>query len=99
MIAMIGLVLSAALVFLASRRVDLLQVKSSLTALRWWPWVPLAVTSYLLGHLARGVRCAGLLRGQASIGTVAATNIVIAARELARFAVVRIDVAVAAVTP
>lgn len=76
--SVLGLVVSVSLVWLALRRVDLHSSKDALAAIRWWPWIPLAVTSYLLGHLVRGYRCAALLRGQASIGSWSATNVVIA---------------------
>ena len=75
---LLGFVVSATLVWLAAQRVDLAQVRSALVALRWWPWVPLAVSSYLLGHLVRGYRCSRLLAGQANLGTFAASNVVIA---------------------
>ncbi|MFT3706348.1 MAG: lysylphosphatidylglycerol synthase transmembrane domain-containing protein [Archangium sp.] len=74
----VGIAVSAVLVWLAFRRVDLGTVQRSIGTLIWWPWVPLAVSAYLVGHLVRGWRCAMLLRGQASLGPIAATNIVIA---------------------
>jgi len=76
--SVLGLIVSGTLVWLALRRVNLQTAKDALEAIRWWPWVPLALTSYLLGHLVRGYRCAALLRGQASIGPWSATNVVIA---------------------
>ncbi len=74
----IGILVSGGLLYLAARRVDVEQLRAALSTARWWPWVPLAVTSYLCGHLVRGYRCAALLRGQATLGTLSATDIVIA---------------------
>lgn len=74
----VGVAVSGALLWLASRNVDTALISRSLANAKLWPWLPLAVSSYLAGHLVRGYRCATLLRGQSTLGTGPATNIVIA---------------------
>jgi uncharacterized protein (TIRG00374 family) len=41
------------------------------------PWVPLAIASYLGGHLVRGVRCRMLVSREVTLSLAAATNVVV----------------------
>jgi glycosyltransferase 2 family protein len=68
--------LSVALLLLAVSRLDWAEVQSALARSRLYPWVPIAVASYLAGHLLRGVRCR-LLLGREALTRLTATNIVV----------------------
>lgn len=72
-----GLLSSAAFMVLALRRVHTAEVERTLAAARLVPWVPLAVASYLAGHLVRGVRCRLLASRDAKLSTATATNVVV----------------------
>jgi len=73
----VGVLVSAGFVVLAARWLDWSGVWAALGAARLWPWVPLAVGSYVVGHLVRGVRLRLILRGQAELQPVTAANIVV----------------------
>lgn len=52
-------------------------MQQAFAAARWWPFVPLAVLCYVAGHVLRGVRCRALVREEASLSTLTASNIVV----------------------
>ncbi|NRA34089.1 MAG: flippase-like domain-containing protein [Polyangiaceae bacterium] len=62
---------------LAFRSVDLAGVKDALTAAQLWPWLPLGVLSYLIGHGVRGLRCRLLFGRDTPLSTATASNIVV----------------------
>jgi uncharacterized protein (TIRG00374 family) len=68
--------LSIALLLLAARRLQWVAVQRALAQSHLFPWVPVAVASYLVGHLLRGVRCR-LLLGREALTRLTATNIVV----------------------
>lgn len=68
--------LSVALLLLAVSRLQWAEVRRALAQSHLLPWVPLAVASYLAGHLLRGVRCR-LLLGREALTRLTATNIVV----------------------
>ncbi|RPI61220.1 MAG: hypothetical protein EHM50_06030, partial [Lysobacterales bacterium] len=73
----VGVLSSALFVALAVRHLELESVKRALSSARIWPFVPLAVGSYLIGHLVRGVRCRLLVSREARLGLSTATNVVV----------------------
>lgn len=73
----VGLLASAVFIFLAVRRVDFDALKAIWSDAHLLPWVPLGIASYLLGHLVRGVRCRLLVRREATLGLMTASNIVV----------------------
>lgn len=74
---LLGLLASAVFMYLAVRRLDFDTLGRVLLTVRLWPWVPLAVASYLLGHLLRGVRCRLLLKHEAALPVITASNVVV----------------------
>jgi uncharacterized protein (TIRG00374 family) len=74
----INLGVSALFLALAFRGVAPGAILVRLEHVALWPWVPLAVLSYLLGHFLRGLRSKRLVSGEATISTFEATNAVVA---------------------
>lgn len=73
----IGLLASAVFIFLAVRHLDFASLEQTFSDAKLFPWVPLGVTSYLLGHVVRGVRCRLLVSRTASLSLPTASNIVV----------------------
>jgi len=62
---------------LAARRLSFADVGHALSSAQLWPWLPLAIGCYLLGHVVRGVRCQRLASSEAKLTTATATNVVV----------------------
>jgi len=73
----VGLIVSAIFLFLALRRIDIHGLWQTLLTSRWWPWYVLAPAVYVLGLLARGVRCREILRPHCDLPVATSTNIVV----------------------
>jgi uncharacterized protein (TIRG00374 family) len=73
----VGLAASAVFVFLAVRHLDIAALTKVWANAGMLPWLPIGVASYLVGHLIRGVRCRLLVRREATIGVITASNIVV----------------------
>ncbi len=73
----VGLLASAVFVFLAVRHLDILALEKAWGDARVLPWLPLGILSYLVGHIVRGVRCRLLVRREATIRLLTASNIVV----------------------
>jgi len=73
----IGLGASALFVYLAVRHLDVASLEASFRNAGLLPWLPIGAGAYLLGHLVRGVRCRLLVRREANIGLMTASNIVV----------------------
>jgi uncharacterized protein (TIRG00374 family) len=73
----VGLLASAVFVFLAVRHLDFAALEHTFSDARLFPWLPLGIASYLLGHVVRGVRCRLLVRRTASLRLPTASNIVV----------------------
>ncbi len=73
----VGVVSSALFVALAFRNLDVSQLRTALQSAEPWPWVPLAVSSYVLGHVLRGVRCKALVSRDAHLSVPRATSVVV----------------------
>lgn len=76
-VIVLGLAASAVFIFLAVRRVDFGSLATIWHDAELLPWVPLGIASYLLGHLVRGVRCRLLVRREAALDLMTASNIVV----------------------
>ena len=76
-VIVLGLVASAVFMYLAVRRLDVATLKGVFATTRVWPWVPVAVLSYAAGHVVRGLRCRLLVRRDANLRLVTASNIVV----------------------
>jgi glycosyltransferase 2 family protein len=74
---LIGVLSSALFLALAVGRLDLRSVEKALAHAKLFPWLPLGVLSYLLGHCVRGVRCRLLVSREAKLGYGTATNVVV----------------------
>lgn len=75
--ALAGLAIGAGFLYLALSRLDLAGVALALREAKLWPWLPLALASYLAGHFVRGRRLRGLVSREASLTSLAATNVVV----------------------
>lgn len=76
-ITLVGLAISAGFVWLAVRHLDAGAVTRAWRSANPWPWVPLAVLSYVTGHLVRGARLKFLVRREAGLPLTTASNVVI----------------------
>ncbi len=76
-IVALGMLSSAVFLALAVAHRDLTRVAAALEHARLWPWLPLAVASYLLGHLVRGVRLRLLVSREATLSLSGATGVVV----------------------
>lgn len=74
---LLGLAASAVFMFLAVRRLDLDSLKAIFARANLFPWVPLGILSYVAGHIVRGLRCRLLVRREANLRLVTASNIVV----------------------
>ena len=77
LIVFAGVASSIVFMGIAISRLRLDDIRTALATARVLPWVPLAVLSYVLGHLVRGVRCKMLVSREATIPVSVATNVVV----------------------
>src|SRR3954452_6483199 len=73
----IGLLASAVFMYLAVRRLDFAELKVVWASAHVLPWVPLGILSYVCGHIVRGQRCRLLVRREANLSLLTASNIVV----------------------
>ena len=76
-VVIVGLLASAVFMYLAVRRLDLAQLKVVWASAHVLPWVPLGILSYICGHIVRGQRCRLLVRREANLSLMTASNIVV----------------------
>jgi len=76
-VVMVGLLASAVFMYLAVRRLDLASLKVVWASAHVVPWVPLGILSYVCGHIVRGQRCRLLVRREANLTLMTASNIVV----------------------
>ena len=74
---LVGLLSSAAFMTLAVGRLSFGEVKDALGQARIFPWLPLGIACYLVGHVVRGVRCRLLVSHESTISLTTATNVVV----------------------
>jgi glycosyltransferase 2 family protein len=75
--SMVGVLVSALLIYLSVRRLNVEAAISAWRAAKPIPWVLVAGAFYLAGHVVRGRRCELLVRGHAPLPLVTATNVVV----------------------
>lgn len=73
----VGGLFSAVLVAFAFSKVNWSDLTATVAHADLWPWLPLAVLSYLLGHLVRGLRCRLLVSEDTHLTVPLASNIVV----------------------
>jgi uncharacterized protein (TIRG00374 family) len=76
-LAFVGLALSAFFIWLAFRNLAPSQIARALGQAELWPWIPLAMLAYLLGHAVRGLRLRRLVSTEADLPLATATSIVV----------------------
>lgn len=76
-LSLVGFLLGGILLLLAFRRLSWEEIQGTLRAAELWPWLGLAVLSYVAGHIVRGLRCRWLVEREARIGTLEATHVVV----------------------
>jgi len=69
--------LGLAFLVAAASHLDRRAVGAALASARLWPWLPLALASYLGGHWLRGFRLRRLLKHEVELTTATATNVVV----------------------
>jgi uncharacterized protein (TIRG00374 family) len=73
----VGILISLLFLWLATSRVHWGELGGVVAKVHWWPWLPLAMAAYLLGHVVRGVRCKMIVADLAPISLLSATNVVV----------------------
>lgn len=71
-----GLFVSMLLLVMTSRTIKWDNVSQAFATAIWLPWVPLAVATYMVGMLLRGLRLQPLVGGEATVTTATASNII-----------------------
>src|SRR6185295_4542982 len=73
----VGILVSLLFLWLSTSRVRWAELAGVVAKVHWWPWLPLAMAAYLVGHVVRGVRCKLILADLAPISLLSATNVVV----------------------
>ena len=73
----LGIAISLGLLTAAAYHLDWTKVAGAIRTARLWPWMPLAVVSYILGHFVRGVRTRLLVSRDAEMTVATATSVVV----------------------
>jgi len=75
-IVIVGIVVGASFLFFISRNIEWGKVTHAFESAVWLPWLPLAVLTYILGMLLRGLRLQLLVKSEAMISVGTASNII-----------------------
>lgn len=73
----VATLIGLAFLALAAQRLRFEDVAAALAHARLWPWLPMGIASYLIGHAMRGVRLRRLVRRETLLNTADATNVVV----------------------
>ena len=73
----LGLLSSLVFLGFTGAHLNLSRVARALESARWWPWLPLALLSYLCGHFVRGWRLRRLVSREATLTVPTATQVVV----------------------
>jgi uncharacterized protein (TIRG00374 family) len=73
----LGILVSLLFLWLSTSRVQWGELGAVVARVHFWPWLPLAMASYLIGHLVRGWRCRLIVGDLAPISLISATNVVV----------------------
>ncbi len=76
-LGLLGLAFSGVFLYLAARHLDIRTLRETWAAARPLPWVLIGVACYVAGHFVRGRRLRTLVRREATLPWLTATNIVV----------------------
>lgn len=76
-VSIAGLAISAVFLVMALWQLQWSEIKDALGSARPWPWIPLAILSYMAGQFVRGARCSFIVRVQSRLPVLTATNVVV----------------------
>jgi uncharacterized protein (TIRG00374 family) len=71
-----GFIISLLLLVMTAKKINWQLVQDAFTSATWLPWLPLAVLTYLIGMLLRGLRLKQLVSTEASLTVSTASNII-----------------------
>ncbi|MBP9093316.1 flippase-like domain-containing protein [bacterium] len=71
-----GFIISLLLLVMTAKKINWQLVHDAFTSATWLPWLPLAVVTYLIGMLLRGLRLKQLVSTEASLTVSTASNII-----------------------
>ncbi len=71
-----GFIISLLLLVMTANKINWQLVKDAFNSATWLPWLPLAVFTYLVGMLLRGLRLKQLVSTEASLTVSTASNII-----------------------
>jgi len=77
LVTVLGIVVSVVFVWVAVRHLDVRAISDTWRSAKPLPWVPLAVLAYVVGHFVRGARLKFLVRREAKLPLVTASNVVV----------------------
>lgn len=72
----LGFIISLLLLFMTARKINWSQVSDAFSSGNWLPWLPLAVVTYLIGMLLRGLRLKQLVSTESNLTIATASNII-----------------------
>lgn len=75
-VVFLGLAVSAALLIMTARTIRWNVVYDAFATAVWLPWIPLAVATYTVGMLLRGLRLQKLVESEANLTVATASNII-----------------------
>ena len=71
-----GFIISLLLLVMTAKKINWQLVHDAFASATWLPWLPLAVLTYLIGMLLRGLRLKQLVSTEASLTVSTASNII-----------------------
>lgn len=75
-IVIVGLVIGGLFVYFLTKNIEWAKLTHAFKTAIWLPWLPLAVLTYILGMLLRGVRLQLLVKDESAISIGTASNII-----------------------
>ena len=75
-IVIVGLVIGGVFVYFLTKNIEWAKLTHAFKTAIWLPWLPLAVLTYILGMLLRGVRLQLLVKDEAAISIGTASNVI-----------------------
>lgn len=77
LITLVGIAVSVGFVWLAFGKLEFAGIAEAFRSAKLWPWIPLAMLSYIVGQGIRGLRLRRLVSHDADLPLGTATNIVV----------------------
>ncbi len=75
-VVIVGLVVGAAFIYFISTKIAWAEVELAFATAQWLPWLPLAVLTYIIGMLIRGLRLQLIVKDESAISIGTASNII-----------------------